>query len=656
MKTISMLKAAGRRCCSALLLAGAICIPASPLSAAEPDDYHRHVLEHDAANLPRGTFVFADTEAETYRQIRPAGRAVGDGRAQAELVDIEGQPFTKAWRVRTETGIEEPHHAMLRGYNQQPIRQGDKLLFVYYHRTLATSSEDGLAGGRVWLVTRAWQGPWQANQYFTGTDEDGWQRSYIRFEARRRDYAVGELELQIMLADHWVWEEIEVGGIALLNFGPDVDLDSLPENPYILADYEGREDDAAWRREALARIKEIRKGDLTVEVVDAAGRPVPDATVTAAMTRHGFDWGAAASVYEILGVPDAHRGGASFDPAIVEKYQTVLTGPMFSSITLQNALKWGPWVEQEPRYRREWAMRALEWGRQNDRRMFGHAMHWGLRFLPRKLGFGSGLSLSEPDPRVRQAVLDHIRDIGEATAPYVYAWDVVNEHWGYNLSTRLFGREFAVELFKAAREATGPDVRLFWNEGRLTGNSGAYTREWAEYLLAQGAPLDGVGWQFHTRANRLPSIPDTKAALDAFDRLGLDIHLSEFDVRVDDLEDAEQVALQTDFIRDIIILAYSHPAVSGVTYWSWAYPAWATNSELVDANVDLTPAGETWKEWIAGKFWTDETATTDARGRAAVRGYVGDYRITAAANGRRGDARAILTRQGETVRIVLTDQ
>ena len=49
---------------------------------------------------------------------------------------------------------------------------------------------------------------------------------------------------------------------------------------------------ADWRAAAHQRIEEHRKANLEMTVHDAQGRPVTDATVTVAMKRHRFGFGA----------------------------------------------------------------------------------------------------------------------------------------------------------------------------------------------------------------------------------------------------------------------------------------------------------------------------------------------------------------------------
>ena len=66
-------------------------------------------------------------------------------------------------------------------------------------------------------------------------------------------------------------QTLELGGIAILNLGQGIDPNALPFTPIA---YPGQEADAPWRKAAAERIDKIRKGDLTVHVVGADGKPL----------------------------------------------------------------------------------------------------------------------------------------------------------------------------------------------------------------------------------------------------------------------------------------------------------------------------------------------------------------------------------------------
>src|SRR5438046_29279 len=62
---------------------------------------------------------------------------------------------------------------------------------------------------------------------------------------------------------------------------------SLP----LILNYKGREANAAWRKEAEARIEKVRKGEIEVVVNDASGKAISGADVAVKMKRHAFSWG-----------------------------------------------------------------------------------------------------------------------------------------------------------------------------------------------------------------------------------------------------------------------------------------------------------------------------------------------------------------------------
>jgi len=56
----------------------------------------------------------------------------------------------------------------------------------------------------------------------------------------------------------------------------------------VLAAYGGIEDSAAWRSQAAGNIETLRKGNFGIQVLDASGKPVPNAEIHAKLYRHDF--------------------------------------------------------------------------------------------------------------------------------------------------------------------------------------------------------------------------------------------------------------------------------------------------------------------------------------------------------------------------------
>src|SRR4030095_8940714 len=80
-----------------------------------------------------------------------------------------------------------------------------------------------------------------------------------------------------------------------------------------------------------------------------------------------------------------------------------------------------------------------------------------------------------------------------------------------------------------------PDVKLYYNDFDIE-NAGAKADAAYQMLSdfkARGVPIDGVGMQMHTRStNEDPSLSEFVANLERLLSLGLEVSLSEMDVRV----------------------------------------------------------------------------------------------------------------------------
>ena len=95
-----------------------------------------------------------------------------------------------------------------------------------------------------------------------------WKKVTFPF-ALTRAYNKGEGELFFTLGLQA--QTVELGGIELVNYGTTRKVADLP---FTKLGYQGSEATAAWRKAAEARIDKVRKGDLTIVVKDASGKPV----------------------------------------------------------------------------------------------------------------------------------------------------------------------------------------------------------------------------------------------------------------------------------------------------------------------------------------------------------------------------------------------
>jgi endo-1,4-beta-xylanase len=559
---------------------GATVLPADPLPAGQ--------LSQSGGDLPSG--------------------AGADAHSTAVVNAVLQQPFPNVVRLKLVTPVDMSFNAQYLIRLAQPVKKGDKLLVGFYARALGSQQETGEALLHVYVQKHTDGYPHTFDFRISLPVKDGFAYYQLPFPAEF-DIAVGEGELGLGFGASKP-QELEIGGLQLMNFGPGADLGRHTIAP---ASYEGREANSPWRAEAEKRIEEIRKAGLTVLVVDEEDKPVTDARVQVELKRHQFAFGSAVGAKALLAQgPEADRYRA-----MVEE--------LFNTVTLENDLKWGPWEvgEGHPEFSRPQTLAALRWLRDRRIRVRGHVLVWpGWRNLPPRL------RALESDPVALQGeTLKHIREISGVTNGMIAEWDVLNEPFDNHDLMRVGGDYAMVQWFRAAREAN-PDTPLFINDYGILSGGGRNTRHQdhyaavIQYLLDRGAPIQGIGLQGHfgwdlTSPKRLMEV------LDRFAEFGKPLAITEFDIAMTDER------LQADYMRDFMTVIFSHPAVGGFSQWGfWEGRHWKPEAALFRKDWSPKPNGEVYRELVLRNWWTRDGGPTDAQGTYRTRGFLGEYSIT----------------------------
>lgn len=568
------------------LLACLLLVVAAALPAAEP------------TALPAGGRLLIRPEPASF-SFRQSG-----GRGTSTVVAVDGGPVAQALRIT----IREPGKAWdaeLKAPVPEAIADGETLLLRVWAHAIRSRNESGDATCTINLQKAG--PPWSKPLSHAITVSAAWREVLIPFTVHPAFSASG-CEIAIHLGDRE--QELELGGLELWSYGTARRPSDLPRSRTTWA---GMEADAPWRAEAEQRIEALRKGDLAVRVLDATGQPVAGAAVRARMLRHAFPFGTAAVGARIMGVKPED-----------EAYRARL-GELFNAVVLENDLKWGPFEQPE---RRAQTLAALRW--LQERRFFvrGHVMVWpSWRNQPKDLKALAG------DPAaLRQRILAHIDEVCAATAGLTAQWDVVNEPYDNHDVMDLCGREVMVDWFRRARERLPAGCRLFLNDYGIVAAAGAtgtphqrHFAETADFLLAQQAPLEGLGVQSHFGSQ--PTPPATALAiLDQLATRKLPIMVTEFDIATHD-ED-----YQAAYTRDYLTLCFSHPAVAGFLMWGfWEGAHWLPQAAMLRQDWSEKPNATVWRDLVLKRWWTDITVTTGADGRASLRGFKGDYQVAAGA-------------------------
>lgn len=365
--------------------------------------------------------------------------------------------------------------------------------------------------------------------------------------------------------------------------------------------------DASWRAEANARIKEIRQRPVQIRVVDDQGKPQAGVTVEVRQTRKAFPFGAAMSATLLRNAQYRDFFKSHFNWAVFE-----------------NESKWysNERVRGKDDYTAADAM--FQWCRENGIPVRGHCLFWEPeKWQPRWMPALDATQL--------KATVEHrlVSAVSHFKGKFVH-WDVDNEMLHGSFFKDRLGADIHVWMYRRARELD-PHVKLFVNEFNVLSVDKDFKEVQTDEYVAdirrlreQGAPIDGVGIQGHIWSEDILAHPEViQQRLDKVAALGLPIWISEFDVA-----DADEQT-NADKLELVYRTAYSHPAVQGIMAWIfWAGASWrGLNAAWARRDWTLTEAGQRFEALMA-EWSTNASGSTDATGVLPLRAFPGDYTAT----------------------------
>jgi endo-1,4-beta-xylanase len=396
--------------------------------------------------------------------------------------------------------------------------------------------------------------------------------------------------------------------------------------------------DANWRVAAERRIEQHRKADFVITVTDTQGRPVQNASVTVTMKRHQFGFGA------LIGTS---RWEDRPNPEDARRHLRLVEERFNKAVTILNPA--------EPS-----SNQALDWLSERGIRVRGHYLMWA-PVQPERGRLGQpGNVIGTPLPEIeklddarrsaiRQAAFAHIDRLLAFAGPRVAEWDAIN-HIANDSHVRfsdIFGTQIYADVIRHARERA-PHAQMWVNEGNVltAGNRQEKYHAMIAELIALGTKPDGIGFMSHFREGEITPPAEIYRRLERFAALVPNLQLTELDIDTDD----EQ--LQADTMRDVLTIAFSHPAVSGIVMWQ-IWGAGAGNKTLWRADWSIKPAGQVWLDLVFNQWWTEAKGVTDVNGRFSLRGFLGEYDISLKADGQSKTIRARIPRGGTASTIQL---
>jgi endo-1,4-beta-xylanase len=379
---------------------------------------------------------------------------------------------------------------------------------------------------------------------------------------------------------------------------------------------------------AAQRIEEHRKSDAAIVIVDASGKPLPDVKVTVEQTRHGFLFGC-----------NFFQFGKFRDQQDEDAYRNQFA-ELFNYATL--AFYWPSYESRQGSPQHAYTEEVAKWCRDHGIAAKGHPLAWNY-FEPRWL----------PDDllEVRRLQMERITDCVTRFRGLIDVWDVVNEATHYERDelqqrapkmTRMWtdaGRvPFVNECFRHAR-AANEQATLIINDYRV---DPAYAQLIKDMTQQAGQrPFDVIGIQSHMHGE-VWSNEKIWDACERFAPFDVPLHFTELTILSGALgwertkegkpwpSTPEGEAQQAKDVARVYTMLFSHPAVAAITWWDFAdRNAWQrAPAGLVGQDLKPKPAYTALKDLITSQWWTRTELTTNAEGRAAFRGFHGEYQVS----------------------------
>ncbi len=309
-------------------------------------------------------------------------------------------------------------------------------------------------------------------------------------------------------------------------------------------------------------------GLLVVGLVGCGGSDGPSQPSTPTPT--GPAWNEAAPLRSTAASSRKRVGTAVFSNGLLT--DTVYAGAAarhFDDLTAEWEMKWDPIEKSRGVLDFSGGDAIVRFAEANGMSVKGHALVWH-QALPAWVE-----TLAAPE--LRASFEDHIRDVAGHYRGRVRSWDVVNEaidDSSYGLRSTVFSRglgsDYIAQAFRLARQAD-PDAELVYNDynGEGLGGKSDAIYNLVKGLKQGGVPIDGVGLQMHIAASSFPPPAEIAANIKRLADLGLQVNISEMDVRIRDLpgDTASRLQRQRQVYHDVVAACLAEPRCEAVTFW-----------------------------------------------------------------------------------------
>jgi endo-1,4-beta-xylanase len=256
----------------------------------------------------------------------------------------------------------------------------------------------------------------------------------------------------------------------------------------------------------------------------------------------------------------------------------------YSMLEPENAMKWDVTQPTQTTFIYGPGDELVKFAQTNNMKVRGHNLCWHTQ-LPSWL---AAYAKTATPQQMSDLIQAHINAVVGHYKGQVFAWDVVNEPfndpatgvapdlrnsiWYNQPGIGLAGTGYIEKALQWAH-AADPDALLFINDYNLEQPGAKFNALYAmaKDFVARGVPLHGVGFEMHIDATGYPSSSGLAQNIQALNALGLQVHITEMDVRlpVDSNGNATAANLQAQAAtyQRILTVCLQNPGCTAFQMW-----------------------------------------------------------------------------------------
>jgi endo-1,4-beta-xylanase len=268
----------------------------------------------------------------------------------------------------------------------------------------------------------------------------------------------------------------------------------------------------------------------------------------------------------------------------------------FNGVTPENEMKWQTIEPSRGSFNFGTADQIVNHAQSRGMRIRGHTLVWHSQLAPWVNNVTSGSELLT-------VMRNHINGVMQHYQGDIQYWDVVNEAFEDNGTRRQsifqqrIGNSYIEEAFRTAR-AADPNAKLCYNDFNTDGQNAKSNAvfQMVSDFKNRGVPIDCVGFQAHLIVGQVPG--DMQANLQRFANLGVDVNITELDIRMPTPPSSGNLQTQANNYATVTNACLAVSRCTSITTWgitdrySWVPDTFPGQGAalLFDENYNKKPA------------------------------------------------------------------